>query len=131
MAFATVIQLEMNLEGNRRLVCGQTTTDSTDGNIETGLSRVDSLLFTHKGSAEEAAAPPFVSEEVLALIPHLALPVSRRSHTGQRAGVGLLQATQSIEEVAPLEATESVRDLVCVSGIQTELNEGADAVHET
>ena len=56
MAFATVIQLEMNLEGNRRLVCGQTTTDSTDGNIETGLSRVDSLLFTHKGSAEEAAA---------------------------------------------------------------------------
>ena len=56
MAFATVIQLEMNLEGNRRLVCGQTTTDSTDGNIETGLSRVDSLLFTHKGSAEEAAS---------------------------------------------------------------------------
>ena len=56
MAFATVIQLEMNLEGNRTLVCGQTTTDSTDGNIETGLSRVDSLLFTHKGSAEEAAA---------------------------------------------------------------------------
>mgnify|MGYP003153187792 FL=1 len=56
MAFATVIHLEMNLEGNRRIVCGQTTTDSTDGNIETGLSSVDSLLFTHKGSAEEAAA---------------------------------------------------------------------------
>ena len=56
MAFATVIHLEMNLEGNRRLVCGQTTSDSTDGNIETGLSRVDSLVFTHKGSAEEAAA---------------------------------------------------------------------------
>ena len=27
MAFATVIHLEMNLEGNRKLVCGQTTTD--------------------------------------------------------------------------------------------------------
>lgn len=45
----------MNLEGNRRIVCGQTTTDSTDGNIETGLSSVDSIVFTHKGSAEEAA----------------------------------------------------------------------------
>ena len=56
MAFATVIHLEMTLEGNRRIVCGQTTTDSTDGNIETGLSRVDSLLFTHKRRAEEAAA---------------------------------------------------------------------------
>ncbi len=56
MAFATVIHLEMNLEGNRRIVCGETTSDSTDGNIETGLSSVDSLLFTHKGSAEEAAA---------------------------------------------------------------------------
>lgn len=55
MAFATVIHLEMNLEGNRRIVCGQTTTDSTDGNIETGLSSVDSIVFTHKGSAEEAA----------------------------------------------------------------------------
>ena len=32
MAFATVIHLEMNLEGNRKIVCG------------------------HKGSAEEAAA---------------------------------------------------------------------------
>ena len=56
MAFATEIHLEMNLEGNRRIVCGQTTSDSTDGNIETGLSSVDSLVFTHKGSAEEAAA---------------------------------------------------------------------------
>ncbi len=56
MAFATVIHLEMNLEGNRRIVCGETTSDRTDGNIETGLSSVDSLLFTHKGSAEEAAA---------------------------------------------------------------------------
>ena len=54
MAFTTVIHLEMNLEGNRRLVCGQTTSDSTDGNIETSL--VESLVFTHKGSAEEAAA---------------------------------------------------------------------------
>ncbi len=56
MAFATVIHLEMNLEGNRKLVCGQTTTDSTDGDIETGLTRTESLMFTHKGSAEEAAA---------------------------------------------------------------------------
>ena len=56
MAFATVIHLEMNLEGNRKIVCGQTTSDSTDGNIETGLSLVESLLFTHKGSGEEAAA---------------------------------------------------------------------------
>jgi|TARA_B100000085_G_scaffold73613_1_gene66102 hypothetical protein len=55
MAFATVIHLEMNLEGNRKIVCGQTTSDSTDGNIETGLSLVESLLFTHKGSGEEAA----------------------------------------------------------------------------
>ncbi len=56
MAFATVIHLDMKLEGNRRLVCGQTTTDATDGNIETGLSLVESLVFTHKGSAEEATA---------------------------------------------------------------------------
>ena len=55
MAFATVIHLEMNLEGNRKIVCGQTTSDSTDGNIETGLSLVESLVFTHKGTAEEAA----------------------------------------------------------------------------
>lgn len=54
MAFATVIHLEMNLEGNRKLVCGQTTTDSTDGNIETGLTRTESLLFTHKGTGEES-----------------------------------------------------------------------------
>jgi|TARA_R100000482_G_scaffold99330_1_gene42995 hypothetical protein len=54
MAFATVIHLDMQLEGNRRLVCGQTTTDATDGNIETGLSLVESLVFTHKGSAESA-----------------------------------------------------------------------------
>ena len=56
MAFATVIHLEMNLEGNRRIVCGQTTTDGTDGNIETGLTSVDSLVFTHKGGAVEANA---------------------------------------------------------------------------
>ena len=56
MAFATVIHLEMNLEGNRKIVCGQTTSDSTDGDIETGLSLVESLVFTHKGSAEEATA---------------------------------------------------------------------------
>ncbi len=56
MAFATVINLEMNLEGNRRLVCGQTTSDSGDGDIETGLSRIDSIVITHKGDAVEAAA---------------------------------------------------------------------------
>jgi hypothetical protein len=56
MAFATVIHLDMKLEGNRRLVCGQTTTDGTDGNIETGLSSIDSLVFTHKGAAVEANA---------------------------------------------------------------------------
>ena len=56
MAFTTVIHLEMNLEGNRKIVCGQTTSDSTDGVIATGLSLVESLVFTHKGSAEEAAA---------------------------------------------------------------------------
>jgi len=56
MAFATVIHLEMQLEGNRRLVCGQTTSDSTDGPIETGLTTIESLVFTHKGSAEEAAS---------------------------------------------------------------------------
>jgi len=56
MAFATVIHLEMNLEGNRKIVCGQTTSDSTDGDIETGLTTIESLVFTHKGNAEEAAA---------------------------------------------------------------------------
>ena len=56
MAFVTVTHLEMNLEGNRRLVCGQTTTDGTAGNIETGLALVESLVFTHKGSAVEANA---------------------------------------------------------------------------
>ena len=56
MAFATVIHLEMNLEGNRKIVCGQTTSDSTDGNIETGLSLDERLVFTHKRTAEEAAA---------------------------------------------------------------------------
>jgi len=57
MAFVTVTHLEMNLEGNRRLVCGQTTTDGTDGNIETGLALVESLVFTHKGAAVEANLP--------------------------------------------------------------------------
>ena len=66
MAFATVIHLEMNLEGNRKLVCGQTTTDGTDGNIETGLSLVESLVFTHKGAAVEAAAATIKSALPLA-----------------------------------------------------------------
>ena len=67
MAFTTVIHLEMNLEGNRRLVCGQTTTDGTDGNIETGLSLVESLVFTHKGSAVEANAATVNADLPLAL----------------------------------------------------------------
>lgn len=62
MAFATVIHLEMNLEGNRKLVCGQTTTDGTDGEIETGLSLVESLVFTHKGNAVEANAATVVAD---------------------------------------------------------------------
>ena len=66
-------------------------------------------------SAEEAAPPAFVSEKVLALIPHLALPVSRRSHTGQRAGARLLQVAESSEEVAPLETIKGPRDLVLIS----------------
>tara|TARA_R110000744_G_scaffold548_5_gene2078 strand:- start:3786 stop:4049 length:264 start_codon:yes stop_codon:yes gene_type:complete len=56
MAFATIITLEMSIEGNRRLVCGQTTSDSADGDIATGLSRVDSIIICHKGAAVEAAA---------------------------------------------------------------------------
>ena len=56
MAFTTVINFEMQLEGNRRLVCGQTTSDSGAGDIETGLSSVDVCVFTHKGSAVEASA---------------------------------------------------------------------------
>jgi len=56
MAFATVIHLEMNLEGNRKLVCGQTTADGTDGDIVTGLSLIESIVITHKGAAVEANA---------------------------------------------------------------------------
>ena len=82
-------------------------------------------------SAEEAAPPAFVSEKVLALIPHLALPVSRRSHTGQRAGARVLQAAQSPEEVAPLEANEKFRDVVLIGRIQAEPLQSFDAVHET
>ena len=82
-------------------------------------------------SAEEAATKTFVSEEVLAIILTMALPVSRRSHTGQRAGARVLQATQSSEEVAPLQTTKSVRDLVLDDRIQAEPIQSFDAVHET
>ena len=81
--------------------------------------------------AEEEVIKASVVAKVLARVFGLALPVSRRSHTGQRAGVVLLQATQSIEEVAPLEAITSLRDVVCVSGMQAEPIQSVDAVHET
>ena len=54
----------------------------------------------------------------LALILTMALPHTRRSHTGQRAGVGVLQATEGPEEVAPLQTNESLRDLVSTGRIQ-------------
>tara|TARA_R110000803_G_scaffold166812_1_gene230145 strand:- start:685 stop:948 length:264 start_codon:yes stop_codon:yes gene_type:complete len=66
MAFATVITLDMNLEGNRRLVCGQTTSDGTDGDIVTGLTRLDSIIICHKGAAVEAAAATIKSTMPLA-----------------------------------------------------------------
>ena len=72
-----------------------------------------------------------MSEKVLAVILTMALPVSRRSHTGQRAGARVLQAAQSPEEVAPLQTAAGLRDLVCVSGIQAEPIQSVDAVHET
>lgn len=56
MAWTTDILLEMNLEGNRRMVFGKTTTDSADDDIVTGLTRIDACLLTHSGSAVEAAA---------------------------------------------------------------------------
>mgnify|MGYP003667301482 CR=1 FL=1 len=56
MAWTTDILLEMNLEGNRRMVFGKTTTDSADDDIVTGLTRIDGCLLTHSGSAVEAAA---------------------------------------------------------------------------
>ena len=66
MAFATVIHLEMNLEGNRKLVCGQTTSDGADGDIVTGLSLIESIVITHKGGAVEAAAAAIKSALPLA-----------------------------------------------------------------
>ncbi len=81
-------------------------------------------------SVEEAAPPAFVSAKVLTIILTMALPVSRRSHTGQRAGARVLQAAQSPEEVAPLETNESVRDLVFIGRIQAEPIQSVDAVHE-
>ena len=56
MAWTTTVLFEMNVEGNRRMVFGKTTTDSADDNVATGLSRVDSFLFSHSGSAVEANA---------------------------------------------------------------------------
>tara|TARA_R100001377_G_C3176877_1_gene105133 strand:- start:96 stop:359 length:264 start_codon:yes stop_codon:yes gene_type:complete len=66
MAFATIITLEMSLEGNRRLVCGQTTSDSGDGDIVTGLSRLDSIIICHKGAAVEASTAAIKSAMPLA-----------------------------------------------------------------
>tara|TARA_R110000737_G_scaffold331636_1_gene348029 strand:- start:268 stop:531 length:264 start_codon:yes stop_codon:yes gene_type:complete len=66
MGFTTVIHLEMNLEGNRRLVTGQCTSDSADGTIATGLSLVESITITHKGAAVEAAAATIKSALPLA-----------------------------------------------------------------
>ena len=56
MAWTTTVSFEMNVEGNRKMVFGKTTTDSADDDVETGLSRVDSFLFSHSGSAVEANA---------------------------------------------------------------------------
>ena len=56
MAWTTTTLFEINVEGNRRMVYGKTTTDSADDNVATGLSRVDSFLFSHSGSAVEANA---------------------------------------------------------------------------
>jgi len=56
MAWTTEILFEMNAEGNRKMLFGKTTTDSADDDIETGLTNVDLLLFTHSGSAVEANA---------------------------------------------------------------------------
>ena len=53
MAWTTEILLEMNLEGNRRMVFGKT--DSADDDVPTGLSTVEAFLLTHSGSAVEAA----------------------------------------------------------------------------
>ena len=55
MAWSTDILFEMQLEGNRRMVFGKTTTDSADDDVATGLSRVDAFLLTHSGSAVEAS----------------------------------------------------------------------------
>jgi len=56
MAWTTTVLFEMNVEGNRKMVFGKTTTDSADDDVATGLSRVDSFLFSHSGSAVEANA---------------------------------------------------------------------------
>jgi hypothetical protein len=53
MAWTTTVLFEMNVEGNRKMVFGKTTTDSADDDVATGLSRVDSFLFSHSGSAVE------------------------------------------------------------------------------
>ncbi|UVF62569.1 hypothetical protein QKV95_gp092 [Poseidoniales virus YSH_150918] len=56
MAWTTTVLFEMNVEGNRKMVFGKTTTDSGDDDVATGLSRVDSFLFSHSGSAVEASS---------------------------------------------------------------------------
>jgi len=74
MAFTTEILFEMNAQGNRKLVFGKTTADSTDGNIETGLKQVDLLTFTHSGSAVEANAA--VIKTTLPLLPDSVTPAN-------------------------------------------------------
>ena len=37
MAWTTTVLFEMNVEGNRKMVFGKTTTDSADDDVATGL----------------------------------------------------------------------------------------------
>ena len=97
----------------------------------------EALLPLHKSGfnpqsliTEEAATKASLSQKVLAGVSGLALPDAGRAHARRRAGVRVLQVTQSSKEVAPLEAAAGLRELVLIGRIQTELNEGAHAVHE-
>jgi len=59
MAFDSAITFEMTLEGNRKVVYGTFTNDTSDtgGDIDTGLSRVDAITLTHTGTGVIASAP--------------------------------------------------------------------------
>ena len=72
MAWTTTILFEMNLEGNRKMLFGKTTSDSGDDDIDTGLTQVDTFLLTHSGAAVEAAAA--VIKETLPLLPNATTP---------------------------------------------------------